>query len=223
MNRSASMPSAGIRRRRKPARAWRGSAAHRPPGPGRWVYRDTYARSSRSRMPSATRRMMLEQHGRVSSQPATTTQMPSNVLKRLQTALRHPVSRNVDRVTGCRSPASWCPWSRCPTSPGCSSRPARPGHLRPGLRVQLVVFINWGMGPTGTRSTAANRTDADALSEVARGGHCLLTMASAVAVGALVLVLTMRDHPEFLVLAWVAAAAFAPVAQLVLRRPRTLA
>ena len=41
-----------------------------------------------------------------------------------------------------------------------------------------------------------------------RGGQLVLTMASAVvAVGALVLVPTMRDHPEFLVLAWVAAAA----------------
>ena len=81
-----------------------------------------------------------------------------------------------------------------------------------GFAFLLVVFINWGMGPTGTRSTAANRTDADALSEVARRARRSARAHDGVgriAVGALVLVLTMRDHPEFLVLAWVAAAAIA--------------
>jgi PST family polysaccharide transporter len=82
-----------------------------------------------------------------------------------------------------------------------------------GFAFLLVVFINWGMPLTGTRSTAANQTDPDALAEIVRrvrGGQLVLTMGSVVvAVGALVLFPTMRDHPEFLVLAWVAAVTLA--------------
>jgi PST family polysaccharide transporter len=80
-----------------------------------------------------------------------------------------------------------------------------------GFAFLLVVLISWGMGLTGIRSAAANQTDPDALAEVVRrvrGGQLVLTLTSAVvAAGALVAVPTMADHPEFLVLAWVAAAA----------------
>lgn len=82
-----------------------------------------------------------------------------------------------------------------------------------GFAFLLIVFIDWGMALTGIRSTAANQADADALAEIVRGvrgGQLVLTMGSVVlAVGALVLVPTMRDHPEVLVLAWVAAVALA--------------
>lgn len=137
---------------------------------------------------------------------------PSNVLKRLLTALRHPVSRNVIALYWLQIAAFVVPLVTLPYV----ARVLEPSGFgliifAQGFAVVLVVFITWGMGLTGSRSTAANRTDADALSEVVRrvrGGQLLLMMASAVvAVGVLVLVPIMRDHPEFLVLAWVAAAA----------------
>jgi len=139
-------------------------------------------------------------------------EMPSNVLKRLLTALRHPVSRNMIALYWVQIATFVVPLVTLPYV----ARVLEPSGFglvifAQGFAFLLVVFINWGFGMTGSRSTAANRTDPEALSEVVRrvlGGQLVLTMASAVvAAGTLVLDPTMRDHPEFLVLAWVAAAA----------------
>ena len=143
---------------------------------------------------------------------SATTYACAHVLKRLQTALRHPVSRNVIALYWLRIATFVVPLVTLPYV----ARVLEPSGFglvifAQGFAFVLVVFIDWGMGLTGIRSTAANQGDAGALSDVVRrvrGGQLLLAMASAVlALGALVLVPTMRDHPELLVLSWVAAAA----------------
>ena len=81
-----------------------------------------------------------------------------------------------------------------------------------GFTFFLVVFIDWGFGLTGARAIATNQQDGEALAEVVRrvrGAQLLLVVASAlVAAAALAFIPTMREHPGFGVLAWVAAAAF---------------
>lgn len=80
-----------------------------------------------------------------------------------------------------------------------------------GFAFVLVVLIDWGFGFIGLRSTAESQTDADHLSAVVqrvRGAQLLLSMVSIpVVLGALLFVPKMSQHPEFLLLAWVAAAA----------------
>jgi PST family polysaccharide transporter len=82
-----------------------------------------------------------------------------------------------------------------------------------GFAFLLVVFIDWGFGFTGTRSVAENQTDPDGLSHIVqrvRGAQLLLSAVSLpIALAALTFIPKMTHHPEFLVLAWVAALATA--------------
>lgn len=79
-----------------------------------------------------------------------------------------------------------------------------------GFAFALMAFINWGFGLTGVRSVAAVQNDPDALAGVVqrvRGAQLSLVGLSAVFAGmALVLVPSMRENPDFLVLGYVAAA-----------------
>ncbi|HWH93642.1 MAG TPA: oligosaccharide flippase family protein [Baekduia sp.] len=133
------------------------------------------------------------------------------MLKRLLTALRHPVSRNVMALYWVQIATFVVPLVTLPYV----ARVLEPSAFglvvfAQGFAFLLVILINWGLGLTGVRSTAANQNDPEVLAEVVRGvrgGQLVLAAASAViAAGALVLVPTMTDHPEFLVMAWVAAA-----------------
>jgi len=80
-----------------------------------------------------------------------------------------------------------------------------------GFSFVLVVFIDWGFSYTGIRSTAENQADPRYLTDIVRrvrGAQLLLAAASlAIALGALAFVPPMLHHPEFLALAWIAAAA----------------
>lgn len=134
------------------------------------------------------------------------------MLKRLLTALRHPVSRQVIALYWVQIATFVVPLATLPYVARVLE-PAEFGLVvyAQGFAFLLVVLITWGMGLTGIRSTATHQKDPDALAEVVRGvrgGQLVLTLTSiVVAAGALVLVPTMADHPEFVVLAWVAAAA----------------
>ena len=80
-----------------------------------------------------------------------------------------------------------------------------------GFAFVLVVLIDWGFGFTGLRSTAESQTDTEELSAVVqrvRGAQLLLsTVSIPVALAALLFFPKMSQHPEFLLLAWIAAAA----------------
>jgi PST family polysaccharide transporter len=145
------------------------------------------------------------------------------VLQRLGRALRHPVSRNAIALYSMQIATFIVPLITLPYV----ARVLRPSAFglvvfAQGFAFTLVVLIDWGFGFTGLRSTAESRTDADELSAVVqrvRGAQLLLSTVSVpVALGALLLVPKMAGHPEFLVLAWVAAAATEPQPRLVLRR-----
>jgi PST family polysaccharide transporter len=143
--------------------------------------------------------------------PRLASPTPHDVLKRLLTALRHPVSRNVIALYWVQIAQFLVPMLTLPYV----ARVLEPSAFglvvfSQGLAFILVVFIDWGLGWTGIRSTAAQQNDVEALSGVVqrvRGGQLVLTLASLVfAAGALVVVPNMRHHPEFLALAWIAAA-----------------
>lgn len=134
------------------------------------------------------------------------------VPKRLWAVLRHPVSRNVLALYWVQIATFVVPIVTLPYV----ARVLEPSSFglvvfAQGFAFVLVVFIDWGLGLTGVRSTAERQTDPDGLSDVVhrvRGGQLVLTMASAVlAIAALLVVPTMARHPEFLLLAWVAGAA----------------
>jgi PST family polysaccharide transporter len=132
------------------------------------------------------------------------------MLKRLLTALRHPVSRNVIALYWVQLAQFVVPMITLPYV----ARVLEPSAFglvifSQGFAFILVVFIDWGLGWTGIRSTAAHQGDRDALSGVVqrvRGGQLVLALASLViAAVALVAVPSMRDHPHFLALAWISA------------------
>lgn len=134
------------------------------------------------------------------------------VLKRLRGALRHPVSRNVIALYWVQIATFIVPIVTLPYV----ARVLDPSGFglvvfSQGFAFVLVVFIDWGFSFTGIRSTAENQTDTEELAAVVqrvRGAQLLLSTGSiVVALGALVLVPKMSRHPEFLGLAWVAAAA----------------
>jgi polysaccharide transporter, PST family len=136
------------------------------------------------------------------------------VLTRLLTALRHPIGRTVIALYWVQFATFVAPLITLPYV----ARVLQPSQFgvvvfAQGFAFVLVVFIDWGLGLTGIRSTAAHRDDPDALADVVRGvrgGQLVLAAISAVfAVAALVLVPTMRAHPGFLVMAWVAAVTLA--------------
>jgi polysaccharide transporter, PST family len=145
-----------------------------------------------------------------SSTPGTETRL--EVLKRLHTVLRHPVSRNALALYSMQMATFIVPLVTLPYV----ARVLEPSAFglvvfSQGFAFTLVVLIDWGFGFTGLRSTAESRTNADELSAVVqrvRGAQLLLsTVSIPVALGALLVVPKMTQHPEFLVLAWVAAAA----------------
>lgn len=136
---------------------------------------------------------------------------PCHVLTRLRTALRHPVSRNVIGLYGVQLATFIVPLLTLPYV----ARVLEPAALglvifSQGFAFALMAFINWGFGLTGVRSVAAVQNDPDALAGVVqrvRGAQLSLVLLSALFAGtALLLVPTMRENPEFLVMAYIAAA-----------------
>jgi polysaccharide transporter, PST family len=136
------------------------------------------------------------------------------VLKRILTAIRHPVSQNVIGLYAMQIAQFIVPLITLPYL----ARVLEPSAFglvvfAQGFALLLVVFIDWGFGFTGTRSAAENQTDPDGLSRIVqrvRGAQLLLSAVSVpIALAALTFIPKMTDHPEFLVLAWVAAFATA--------------
>lgn len=152
--------------------------------------------------------------GRRASVPLSatgTTRRPRRVLNRLRTALRHPVSRNALALYGVQIATLVIPLLTLPYV----ARVLEPTALglvifAQGFAFALMAFIDWGFGLTGVRSVAAVQDDPDALAEVVRrvrGAQIGLVLLSGLfALTAFLLVPTLREHPEFLVLAYVAAA-----------------
>lgn len=141
----------------------------------------------------------------------TARQGSAPVLQRLRTALRHPVSRNVVALYGVQLATFVIPLLTLPYV----ARVLEPSALglvifAQGFAFALMAFIDWGFGLTGVRSVASVQNDPEALAGVVqrvRGAQLALTALSALfALSALLLVPNMRDNPEFLVLAYVAAA-----------------
>lgn len=134
------------------------------------------------------------------------------MLKRLRTALRHPVSQNVIALYWMQMAIFLVPIITLPYVVRVL-QPSAFGLVvfSQGFAFVLVVVIDWGFGFTGIRSTAESQVNADDLSDVVqrvRGAQLLLsTLSIPIALAALLFVPKMTQHPEFLVLAWVAAAA----------------
>ena len=136
------------------------------------------------------------------------------VLKRILTAIRHPVSQNVIGLYGMQIAQFIVPLVTLPYV----ARVLEPSAFglvvfSQGFAFLLVVFIDWGFGFTGTRSAAENQTDPEGQSHIVkrvRGAQLLLAAVSVpLALAALTFIPKMTQHPEFLVLAWVAAVATA--------------
>ena len=136
------------------------------------------------------------------------------MLKRILTAIRHPVSQNVIGLYGMQIAQFIVPLVTLPYV----ARVLEPSAFglvvfSQGFAFLLVVFIDWGFGFTGTRSAAENQTDPEGLSHIVqrvRGAQLLLAAVSVpLALAALTFIPKMTHHPEFLVLAWVAAVATA--------------
>jgi polysaccharide transporter, PST family len=136
------------------------------------------------------------------------------VLKRILIAIRHPVGQNVIGLYAMQIAQFIVPLVTLPYV----ARVLEPSAFglvvfSQGFALLLVVFIDWGFGFTGTRSVAENQTDPDGLSRIVqrvRGAQLLLSAVSVpIALAALTVIPKMTNHPEFLVLAWVAAIATA--------------
>jgi PST family polysaccharide transporter len=136
------------------------------------------------------------------------------VRTRILNALRHPVSQNALALSWMQLAQFIVPLVTLPYV----ARVLEPSAyglvvFSQGFAFLLVVFIDWGFGFTATRSTAENQTNPDMLSDIAqrvRGGQLMLAAASLpLALAALVLIPKMTEHPEFLVMAWIAAVATA--------------
>jgi PST family polysaccharide transporter len=78
-----------------------------------------------------------------------------------------------------------------------------------GFAIFLILVVDWGFTPYGTRAVAADRNDPEALANTVarvRGAQLLMVAGSAVvALVALGAVSKFRDNPLFLVLGWIAA------------------
>jgi PST family polysaccharide transporter len=137
---------------------------------------------------------------------------PVTVLKRILTAIRHPVSQNVIGLYAMQIAQFIVPLVTLPYV----ARVLEPSAFglvvfSQGFAFVLVAFVNWGFVFTATRSVAEKQTDPDGLSHVVqrvRGAQLLLSAVSVpIALAALTFIPKMTQHPEFLVLAWVAAVA----------------
>jgi PST family polysaccharide transporter len=138
------------------------------------------------------------------------------VLRRLRTAVRHPISRNVISLYGLQIAQFIVPIVTLPYV----ARVLEPSGFglvvfSQGFAFVLILFIDWGFGFTGTRSVAESQNDPAALSRIVqrvRGGQMLLAAASLpVTVAAMLLVPRLNHHPGFVMMAWVAAVASALV------------
>jgi polysaccharide transporter, PST family len=136
------------------------------------------------------------------------------VRKRILNAIRHPVSQNAIALSWMQIAQYIVPLVTLPYV----ARVLEPSAFglvvfAQGFAFLLIVFVDWGFAFTGTRSTAENQTNPDELSNIVRrvrGGQLLLAGASLpIALIALMLIPKMTQHPEFLVMAWVAAVASA--------------
>ena len=134
------------------------------------------------------------------------------MFRRLLTALRHPVSQNVVALYWMQIATFIVPVITLPYV----ARVLEPSAFglvvfSQGFAFVLVVFIDWGFGFTGIRSTAESQVKDEDLSDIVhrvRGAQLLLSLFSVpIALGALVLVPKLSQHPALLVLAWIAAAA----------------
>jgi polysaccharide transporter, PST family len=137
-----------------------------------------------------------------------------SVRRRILTAIRHPVSQNAIAMSWMQIAQFVVPLVTLPYV----ARVLEPSAFglvvfAQGFAFFLVVFIDWGFGFTGTRSTAENQGNPEELSKIVqrvRSAQLLLAGTSVpIALVALGLVPTMTRHPEFLAMAWVAAIASA--------------
>ncbi|MGH2871560.1 MAG: oligosaccharide flippase family protein [Solirubrobacteraceae bacterium] len=131
-------------------------------------------------------------------------------LQRVRQVLRHPIGQNVVALYGLQFATFIVPLATLPYV----ARVLHPSSFglivfSQGVANVLVLFIDWGFSYTAVREAAAKRDDPAALAEIVqrvRGAQLLLSAASAgPAVVALLAVPKLASHPEFLVLAWVAA------------------
>ncbi len=136
------------------------------------------------------------------------------MVRNLRKAVRHPVTKNVIALGWMQLATFIVPLITLPYV----ARVLRPSAFglvvfAQGFSMVLVVFIDWGFGYTGVRSTAENQDDHEGLSAAVhrvRGAQLLLAAASLpIVIGALVFVPKMNQHPGFLVMAWIAAIATA--------------
>ena len=129
---------------------------------------------------------------------------------RLRRALSHPIGQNVIALYGLQIATFVMPLVTLPYVARVL-RPASFGLVvyTQGLAFVLLLCIDWGFGFTAVREVAAARDDPAALAEIVarvRGAQLVLSAASApVAILALLAVPKASSHPDFLVLAWIAA------------------
>ncbi len=136
------------------------------------------------------------------------------MLRKVRKAVSHPVTQNVIALGWMQLATFIVPLLTLPYI----ARVLRPSAFglvvfAQGFSYVLVVFIDWGFGYTGVRSTAESQTDPEGLQRTVhriRGAQLFLAAASLpIAIGALVIVPKMTQHPEFLAMAWLAAVASA--------------
>jgi PST family polysaccharide transporter len=132
--------------------------------------------------------------------------------KRLRRWIAHPISQNVFALYWLQFATFLVPLITLPYV----ARVLQPSAFglvvfSQGFAFVLMVFIDWGFTFHGVREAAATREDPEQLAAAVhrvRGAQLLLAAASApIAAAALVVVPKLDQHPEFLLLAWVAAVA----------------
>jgi PST family polysaccharide transporter len=138
------------------------------------------------------------------------------MLRRLLTAIRHPISRNVISLYGLQIAQFIVPVLTLPYV----ARVLEPSGFglvvfAQGFAFVLILFIDWGFGFTGTRSVAESQNDPAALTRIVqrvRGGQLLLAGVSLpVTIAAMLVVPRLNHHPGFVIMGWVAAVASALV------------
>jgi PST family polysaccharide transporter len=130
----------------------------------------------------------------------------------LRRVLRHPIGQNAIGLYGLQFATFVVPLVTLPYV----ARVLRPSSFglvlfSQGLANVLILFIDWGFSYTAVRECAAKRDDPVALADIVRrvrGAQLLLSAASVpVVIIALLALPGHSSHPEFLVLAWIAAVA----------------
>jgi PST family polysaccharide transporter len=133
-------------------------------------------------------------------------------IKRLRSALAHPISQNVVALGWLQIATFIVPLITIPYVARVL-QPATYGLivLSQSVTLVLIVFIDWGFGYWAVREVAVKRDDPEQLADVAqrvRGAQLLLAAASApIALTVLALDHELALHPIYLVLAWIAAVA----------------